>query len=127
MDWFLEWLQSPGFGGAAALLAAVIAYAASRRSASVQRKNALDDRIQREQAERKAQWWSRAQWALNLTLSEDSETRAIGFRVLEALGESEWADEHEGDVIAAATERALDAGLLEGDEDEPRQPPGSGE
>lgn len=28
--------------------------------------------------------------------------------MLKALAESEWADEHEGDVIAAATERPLE-------------------
>jgi hypothetical protein len=50
----------------------------------------------------------RAQWALDLTLSDDTAIRTVGFEVLEALANSEWADEHEADVIAAATERALD-------------------
>jgi len=114
--WLSTWATSPGFGGAAAVVAAAVAYAAARRTAREQRKNADNDRAQRDRAERKAQWWSRAQWALDLTLSEDTETRAVGFNVLDALAQSEWADEHEGDVIAAATERAL-ASAFEVDED----------
>ncbi len=96
----MPWAQSPGFGGAAAVAAAVIAFFAARGQASVQR-----------QAERKEQWWKRAEWALNLTLSQDSDIRTIGFHTLESLSTSEYADEHEGDVIAAATERSIDQAL----------------
>lgn len=111
MSWVADWLQSPGFGGGAAVLAAVIAYGAASRAALVQRENGQKDRAQRDRNERKAQWWHRAEWALDLTLNEDEEARIVGFRVLDALAGSEWAGEHEGDVIAAATERALsDAG-----------------
>lgn len=35
--------------------------------------------------------------------------------MLNALGESEWAEEHEADVIAAATEDALSADEVEAD------------
>ncbi len=106
--WLSAWIRSSGFGGVAALLAAAIAYRAARRAASVQRDNARDDRVQRERAERKNQWWLRAQWALDLTLAEaDTEARTVGFNVLKALADSEWAGEHEGDIVAAATDRAL--------------------
>jgi hypothetical protein len=96
LDWLREWLLSPGFGGAAAVLAAVIAFLAARRQAEVNRV-----------AGRKEQWWKRAEWALNLTLSDKSENRIVGLDTLDALSRSEWAAEHEGDVIAAATEWAL--------------------
>ena len=96
LDWLREWLLSPGFGGAAAVLAAVIAFFAARRQAEVNRI-----------AGRKEQWWKRAEWALNLTLSDKSENRIVGLDTLDALSRSEWAAEHEGDVIAAATEWAL--------------------
>ena len=96
LDWLREWLLSPGFGGAAAVLAAVIAFLAARRQAEVNRI-----------AGRKEQWWKRAEWALNLTLSDKSENRIVGLDTLDALSRSEWAAEHEGDVIAAATEWAL--------------------
>ncbi|WP_157943939.1 hypothetical protein [Blastococcus atacamensis] len=107
VGWLGAWVQSPGFGGVAAVIAAIIAFKAATRAATAARTTAAQDRLQRERAERKAQWWLRAQWALDLTLSSDSETRTVGFRVLEALADSEWAEEHEGDIIAAATERAL--------------------
>jgi len=106
--WLSAWIRSPGFGGVAALVAAVIAYRAARRAAVVQKSNADGDRTQRERSERKNQWWQRAQWALDLTLSEDTEARTVGFKVLRALAESEWADEHEADIVAAATDRALE-------------------
>ena len=96
LDWLRDWLLSPGFGGAAAVLAAVIAFLAARRQAEVNRV-----------AGRKEQWWKRAEWALNLTLSDKSENRIVGLDTLDALSRSEWAAEHEGDVIAAATEWAL--------------------
>jgi hypothetical protein len=95
--WLLGWIETTGFAGAAAVLAAVIAFSAAWHQANVQR-----------QAQRKEQWWKRAEWALNLTLSDDTETRTVGFQTLTALSESEWAAEHEGDVIAAATDRTLD-------------------
>ena len=98
--WFFEWARSPGFGGVAALIAATIAYSAARRQASLNRL-----------AQRKEQWWKRAEWALNLSLSDDSDERTVGFRVLESLSTSEWAAEHEGDVIAAATDRPIEQRL----------------
>jgi hypothetical protein len=100
-----QWLLSPGFGGAAAVLAAVIAYRVARRQADITLR-----------AQRKEQWWKRAEWALNLTLSDKSENREVGLSTLDALSRSEWAAEHEGDVVAAATEWALD----------PAHEPGSG-
>jgi hypothetical protein len=106
-DWLREWLLSPGFGGAAAVVAAAIAYVAARRQAEANRA-----------ASRKEQWWKRAEWALNLTLSDKSENRIVGLDTLDALSRSEWVAEHEGDVIAAATEWALG---------EPEPEPGDGQ
>lgn len=82
LDWLGAWAQSPGFGGLAAVVAAVIAYRAARKAADTQRVNAAADRAQRERAERKNQWWARAQWALDLTLSQDTETRTVGYDML---------------------------------------------
>lgn len=99
-SWFWTFAQSSGFGGVAAVVAAGIAYAAVRR----QTVHARD-------AQRKEQWWKRAEWALNHTMSDDVDKRTVGYQVLTALAESEWANEHEGDVIAAATERGATAML----------------
>lgn len=95
-------LVSPGFGGVAAVLAAVIA-------GVIAAVVSTGDRTQRERAERKAQWWARAHWALDFAVDTDPHKRQVGYRVLESLAGSEWADEHEADVIDAATEDSLDA------------------
>lgn len=96
--WFSDWSRTAGFGGAAAIVAATIAYFAATQNARRQ-----------ERADRKAQWWARAQWALDLTLHKDEHAQEVGFRVLAALSESEWAGEHEAGVIAAATGPALES------------------
>jgi hypothetical protein len=101
-SWFLPWAQTPGFGGVAAVVAAAIAFSASRYQARVQRA-----------AQWKEQWWKRAEWALNLTLSDDSAASEIGISVLEALAASEWATEHEDDVIAAALVHSVSTPLSE--------------
>jgi hypothetical protein len=101
-SWFLPWAQTPGFGGFAAVVAATIAFAASRYQARVQRA-----------AQRKEQWWKRTEWALNLTLSDEIAASEIGISVLEALASSEWANEHEDDVIAAALTQSVTPTLTE--------------
>jgi hypothetical protein len=76
-SWFIPWAQTPGFGGAAAVAAATIAFAAARHQARVQRES-----------QRKEQWWKRAEWALNLTLDERAEVRTVGYNTLSALAAS---------------------------------------
>lgn len=97
-------LTSSGFGGAMAVVAAAIAYYAARHAASSNRRQAEADREQRRRTDRKAQWWARAEWALNQTTGGGIE---LGYRVLNALANSEWADQHEADVVAAATDDIL--------------------
>ena len=89
LGWLSQWVRSPGFGGLAAVAAATIAYRAASRAAAGARLNATEDRRQRDSAERKSQWWKRAEWALDLTLEEDTRTRQIGYEVLDALARSE--------------------------------------
>ncbi|MCS5717861.1 hypothetical protein N1027_06905 [Herbiconiux sp. CPCC 205763] len=95
-SWFLPWAQTPGFGGVAAVVAAMIAFAASRHQARLQRA-----------AQRKEQWWKRAEWALNLTFNDDATRSEVGIALLEALASSEWAGEHEDDVIAAVIDHPI--------------------
>ncbi|GAB3399279.1 hypothetical protein GCM10027515_05420 [Schumannella luteola] len=97
-SWFFPWVTSPGFGGFAAVIAAAIAFAAARHQSASQR-----------QAERKEQWWKRAEWALNLTLSGESAIREVGYETLGSLSTSEYAAVHEADIISAATNRSLAA------------------
>lgn len=89
--------MSPGFGGSAAVCAAVLAFTGVHLTVRAQRH-----------ANRKQQWWERARWALDLTLSSETTTRTVGLDVLEALSRSEYAGEHEFEVVDAAVARALD-------------------
>ena len=107
--WWSDWLRSPGFAGVAAVSAAVIAYVAATLTSRSQREQAEQDRAERVRSERKSQWWSRAQWALDLMKEQESATREMGLRFLGALAKSEWADQHEGDIVAAASGEALAA------------------
>lgn len=77
---------------------ASIAYVGVRKSVRAQRE-----------ATRKQQWWDRARWALDLTLSDDSTSRSIGLAVLDALGSSEFATEHEFELVEAALAPTLEA------------------
>lgn len=108
-EWWGDWLRSPGFAGIAAVSAALIAYFAATLTTRSQRDQAEKDRSERVRSERKSQWWSRAQWALDLMKGSDPASRAMGLRFLAALARSEWADQHEGDIVAAASGEALDA------------------
>jgi predicted lysophospholipase L1 biosynthesis ABC-type transport system permease subunit len=100
-------LTSAGFGGAAAVAAALIAFAAAAYGARSTRRQAEEDRRQLERQRRKEQWWARAEWALT-EVARGGRSAIIGLGVLEALGRSEWADQHEADIIAAATDFALE-------------------
>lgn len=98
LEWLDAWVRTPGSAGTAAVAAALIALRGVKVNADTQRE-----------ATRKEQWWERARWALDLTLSENTQDREVGFAVLDALADSEWAKEHESDVIEAATEPTLAA------------------
>ena len=79
--------QTPGFAGVLAVLAAVIAYAASVRNA------------------KKDRWWNRAEYALNLTLSSDESVQLAGLEMLDSL---KSRDPREQEFISAATHWFLD-------------------
>jgi hypothetical protein len=102
-----DFFTSTGFSGLAAVAAALIAYSAAARRAAQDAHDAQIDREQRDRAERKAQWWARARWALDLAVSSDVAAANVGYRTLRDLVTSEWADQHEADVISAASEAAL--------------------
>ncbi len=98
--WVSKWLVSPGFGGAAAVAAASLAFVGTRHQA---RLNA---------------WWQRVEWALNLYIKPEAtrEEREAGIAALLALQNSKLAKKDErtflGEVVTATT---LD---LNGDGDE---------
>lgn len=59
---------------------------------------------QRQEADRRDQWWKRAQWALDLVLepSEDEGKATVGFAVLERLADSDLARKEELLILEAA-------------------------
>jgi hypothetical protein len=59
---------------------------------------------QRREADRRDQWWKRAQWALDLVLepSEDEGKATVGFAMLERLADSDLARKEELLILEAA-------------------------
>lgn len=87
------------------MLAAVIAYAAAGRAAKEARIGV-----------RQEQWWDRARWALDLTLSDEEVNRTAGLEALGALGKSsQWTDEHETEFIEAVVNGTLERWLYQQD------------
>ncbi|WP_206445770.1 hypothetical protein [Agrococcus sp. KRD186] len=105
-----DFFTSSGFAGLAAVVAAIVAYAATRQSVRSSSAHARADRELAERRDRKAQWWARAEWALNQITTGDAGAAVIGLGVLDALGASEWANEHEVEIVAVALDYALDVG-----------------
>lgn len=57
---------------------------------------------QRDRADRRDQWWKRAQWATDLTLSDDPHRRELGYTALAVLGASRLAGPEELDLLDVA-------------------------
>lgn len=74
---------------------------------------------QKSRADRRDQWWKRAQWAIEQTFEEDNkEQQALGFRVLQVLGESKLASPEELLIFESLTTPAIEPlapGAQEGD------------
>lgn len=62
---------------------------------------------QKAEADNRAEWWKRTQWALDAVYSGDKKRGTIGLKVLKVLGESELAGDGELAVLEAASERPL--------------------
>lgn len=86
--WISGWLQSPGFAGTAAVVAAIIAFRAARNQ---QRLDA---------------WWKRVEWALGLYTPQDAtdQDRRVGLAALEALQASKLATRSEAEFVAGVVD-----------------------
>lgn len=89
-----------------ALLAAFIGWNTLR-----QRTNA-DERAlaQKREADSRAEWWRRAQWALEASVNDKPEKQDIGLAVLENLSTSSLAGPEEAQIIAEAWKPPLKDG-----------------
>ncbi|SDL77879.1 hypothetical protein SAMN04487916_11469 [Arthrobacter sp. ov407] len=93
-----EWWQIlAALGPLAVLLGAVVAGVIGWRTLK-----------QKAEADNRAEWWNRAQWALDAVYSGDKKRGTIGLKVLKVLGESELAGDGELAVLEAASEKPLD-------------------
>lgn len=112
----LEWWQNVAlFSPIAVLVAAALAAfinwqilrqrtKADNRALTQKREadqKALD---QKTAADSRAEWWKRAQWALERALSSDEDTKALGLATLEVLARSELAKKEELELFDIAWE-----------------------
>ncbi|MET1155845.1 hypothetical protein [Arthrobacter sp.] len=98
----------------AILLAAVIAAFIGWRSMQTQAE-----------ANRRAQWWDRAAWALDASTSTNMDRRVIGLGVLALLAESSLAGEEEARIVQVASNESL-AQKVTAREDARGKPPSPG-
>lgn len=62
---------------------------------------------QRYRADRRDQWWKRAQWALDLTLSDDEFSQIVGWAAIEQLTESRDANKADRRWFLGVVDSAL--------------------
>jgi hypothetical protein len=89
-----------------ALLAAFIGWNTLRQR-TVADEKAL---AQKREADSRAEWWRRAQWAFEAAMDENEEKQDVGLAVLELLNTSNLAGPEEAEIIAEAWKRPLQNG-----------------
>jgi len=89
-----------------ALLAAFIGWNTLRQR-TVADEKAL---AQKREADSRAEWWRRAQWAFEAAMDENEEKQDVGLAVLELLNTSSLAGQEEAEIIAEAWKRPLQNG-----------------
>lgn len=109
-DW---WVILAGLGPLAVLVAALLAFYINWRTLkqrTLADKNTLDQKRdadaqtlrQKTEADSRAEWWRRAQWALDRALDPDKETKALGISTLEVLARSDLARKEELELFDIA-------------------------
>ncbi|MCC9174725.1 hypothetical protein [Arthrobacter sp. zg-Y179] len=64
---------------------------------------------QRRKADQRSEWWTRAQWAIEASLSDDPRRQETGLGVLDLLAQSDLAGTEEAAIISIAWARPLTA------------------
>jgi hypothetical protein len=105
------WDVLASLGPLAILLAAFIAAFIGWRSMQTQAE-----------ANRRAQWWERAEWALDASMSSSMDRRVIGLGVLALLAESSLAGEEEARILQVASNDSLAQKVTVLEDAEARQP-----
>lgn len=106
LPFWQQFVLSEGFGGAAAVVAALIAGFFVWKSVQAQRASTS---VQRE-AHRREQWWLRTQWALDHIIEGTStDQRQVGIAAARVMAKSDFATNDEKDLIDAALTALLSA------------------
>ncbi|MCC3271563.1 hypothetical protein MUK71_08390 [Arthrobacter zhangbolii] len=64
---------------------------------------------QRRKADQRSEWWARAEWAIEASLSDDPRRQETGLGVLDLLAQSDLAGAEEAAIISIAWARPLTA------------------
>ncbi len=64
---------------------------------------------QKNLADRRAQWWTRATWAVDHTLSDNTAAQVVGFEVIAKLQESSLVTKTEADIFADYGRELIDS------------------
>lgn len=78
---------------------------------------------QKHRADNRAEWWRRAQWALDASMAKDNATRAeMGQKAINLLAQSKLATPGDGELLKIGTEDPLKAAeLARNEESEAKQ------
>ena len=98
-DW---WVILAGLGPLAVLIAALLAFYINWRTLKQRTASDRTALKQKTEADSRAEWWRRTQWALDRALDGDEGTKALGLATLEVLARSELARTEELELFDIA-------------------------
>lgn len=103
-----SWWEILGaLGPLAVLAAAVLTFIIGWKTLDQRRRADAAALEQRREADRRSEWWARAQWAIDASLSEDPHRQETGLGVLNLLAQSDLAGEEEAAIISIASDEPL--------------------
>lgn len=116
------WEILGALGPLAVLAAAILTFVIGWKTLDQRRRADAAALEQRREADRRSEWWARAQWAIDASLSQDPHRQETGLGVLNLLAQSDLAGEEEAAIISIASDEPLttlmDAAAIVGDNDD---------
>ncbi|MDN3904635.1 hypothetical protein [Arthrobacter sp. YD2] len=116
------WEILGALGPLAVLGAAILTFVIGWKTLDQRRRADAAALEQRREADRRSEWWARAQWAIDASLSEDPHRQETGLGVLNLLAQSDLAGEEEAAIISIASDEPLttlmDAAAILGENDD---------
>ena len=96
------WEILSALGPLAVLAAALLTFALGWKTLNQRRRADAAALARRREADQRSEWWARAQWAIESSLSENPRRQETGLGVLNLLAQSELAGEEEVAIISIA-------------------------